>query len=1167
LLLQTTLLGLAIAIILALVAALVGPFLIDWGTQRALFESQASRLVGLNVRVKGPIEARLLPSPRLTLHEIAIGDGAGTIRARALGVEFALGPLMRGEWRAAQMQLAGPQISVGLDSSGHIRAPALAVAFKPDELSVDRLSIEDGTITLTDAASNASVALSRVRFNGEARSFLGPLKGEGAVTVAGQSYPYRIAVGRLTDQGTLKLHLNVDPVDRSLSVETDGALTLTAGEPRFDGTLSLSRPVGIDNRSVGQAAQAVTQPWRVTGKIKATAEAALMDNAEFQYGSEEQGFKLNGVANFAFGKRPHFDAVLSGRQIDLDRAISGADGTRQLPATVIRKLAELGKATFPNSLPIKVGIGIDQITLGGNIVQNLRGDVISGPDGWKLDRFEFRAPGMTQVRLSGRLDVKPDGVAFRGPAEVDASDPKMLTAWLEGRNETSQGDLRPITARGDVALAGDKIAVESLKLEFDRKPVSGRLAYVFPSGTTPARLDAEVKAAQFDVDAAVAFGKALLAGSAIERPRDITLAADVERATFAGFEARDARAQIKIDATGLQLDRMSVGDFAGTSFTATGRVETNGHAPRGNLALDLEVKQTAAIRAAATRVAPKEVESIVSLLDRLRSAKLHAALDVAADDKSPIGTARLTVVGDLDDAQINARAQMSGDLNAPGSADLRIDATADAPQSSAVIKLTNLDWLLAVGNGPGQLKVQASGPANGDMAFALRLSADGLSAQADGKGRLFDGQGLKAVATLRVAAADLRPLRGPTGPGSSLPMQMTSRVTVTGGAVKFDAIDAKLAGSGIRGRLAVDDASPHQIDGAIESDTADVPALLARAIGLQPQGGAAGSAWGWSSEPFGGGVLGKLNGKVTLKVDRARILAQITARALKTTLRFSKDELALDDIAGEIAAGRLSGSVAFHSAEDGLATRARVSLARADVASLLSATARPAVTGLLDLTAEVDGAGLSPITLIGSLKGSGKVALSNGRMTGLDARSFNIVTRAVDQGLPIETSRISDLMGKSLDGGQLLLKSAESVMQISAGQLRLNDASAQSKDAAVSIAGTLDLTDGSMDAQLVLSGSDEAAGARPNIFVALKGPITAPARSIDVSALTGWLTLRAVENQTKRLRAIENVPVQPRGRGMPNTKQAPALPAPIDIRRAPAPRSAGQPAASVRSQN
>ena len=190
---QTTLLGLAIAIILALVAALVGPLLIDWGNHRALFEAEASRLIGVNVRVAGAIDARLLPSPRLTLHDIAIGDGRDTIRAQSLGAELALGPLMRGEWRAAEMHLAGPQISFGLDASGRVRAPNLAVAFKPDELSVDRLSIEDGTVILTNEANGASVTLGRVSFNGEARSLVGPVKGEGAVTIAGQLYPYRVA--------------------------------------------------------------------------------------------------------------------------------------------------------------------------------------------------------------------------------------------------------------------------------------------------------------------------------------------------------------------------------------------------------------------------------------------------------------------------------------------------------------------------------------------------------------------------------------------------------------------------------------------------------------------------------------------------------------------------------------------------------------------------------------------------------------------------------------------------------------------------------------------------------------------------------------------------------------------------------------------------------------
>src|SRR5512147_3207865 len=92
--LQTTLLGLAIAIILALLAALVGPLLIDWGGHRSLFEAEASRLIGVEVRVTGAIDARLLPSPQIMLHEIEVGSGSDKIRATSLGIEFALGSLM-----------------------------------------------------------------------------------------------------------------------------------------------------------------------------------------------------------------------------------------------------------------------------------------------------------------------------------------------------------------------------------------------------------------------------------------------------------------------------------------------------------------------------------------------------------------------------------------------------------------------------------------------------------------------------------------------------------------------------------------------------------------------------------------------------------------------------------------------------------------------------------------------------------------------------------------------------------------------------------------------------------------------------------------------------------------------------------------------------------------
>jgi uncharacterized protein involved in outer membrane biogenesis len=71
---QTTLLGLAIALILALLTALVGPFFIDWNQYRPAFEAQASRVLGLPVRVSGPIDVRVLPTPSLLLSGIEIGS-------------------------------------------------------------------------------------------------------------------------------------------------------------------------------------------------------------------------------------------------------------------------------------------------------------------------------------------------------------------------------------------------------------------------------------------------------------------------------------------------------------------------------------------------------------------------------------------------------------------------------------------------------------------------------------------------------------------------------------------------------------------------------------------------------------------------------------------------------------------------------------------------------------------------------------------------------------------------------------------------------------------------------------------------------------------------------------------------------------------------------------
>ena len=389
---QTTLLGLAIAIILALVAALVGPYFVTWSEHRAFFETEASRLIGLQVRVNGPINLSILPFPSVKLAGIEIGPAgeASRLKARSLGMEFGLGPLMRGEIRAVEMKLSGPEFSVGLNSLGYIDWPNSTLA--ADTLAIDKLNIEDGRVTLTDAASNSKLVLDRIWFSGDVKSLIGPFRGEGAFVTEGNLYGYKVAAGRMGDDG-MRLKLNIDTTESPLSIETEGALAFERFGPRFEGAVTMARPAGT---VLASGKTVVNEPWRLTGKVKANSQSALFEQVAFQYGSEERAARLSGAAEFKFGERPRLQGALSARQVDLDRLIATPELPRRQPLAAIQSFAEMFSRTLQPSIPVTLAVSVDAVTLGGANLQNVGGDLRSDGSTWHLDKLEFRAPGFTQ---------------------------------------------------------------------------------------------------------------------------------------------------------------------------------------------------------------------------------------------------------------------------------------------------------------------------------------------------------------------------------------------------------------------------------------------------------------------------------------------------------------------------------------------------------------------------------------------------------------------------------------------------------------------------------------------------------------------------------------------------------------------------------------------------
>jgi large subunit ribosomal protein L24 len=215
------------------------------------------------------------------------------------------------------------------------------------------------------------------------------------------------------------------------------------------------------------------------------------------------------------------------------------------------------------------------------------------------------------------------------------------------------------------------------------------------------------------------------------------------------------------------------------------------------------------------------------------------------------------------------------------------------------------------------------------------------------------------------------------------------------------------------------------------------------------------------------------------------------------------------------------------------------------------------------------------------------------------------VIRAVDRGLPIDAARIRDRTDAALAGGVLAVPLAEGEISINAGQARLSNTTVRAQRADLAVSGGVNLAEGALDARLTLlgaAGAGAAADSRPEVLIALKGPVDAPRRSIDVTALASWLALRAVEQQSKKLDVLEGrdpaaSPARPASNAdtqiapavqrppaaapaapdaapgdaaaprpqptsvqkpkppAPAAERAPALPPPIDIRPAPAPRA------------
>ena len=133
--------AIAVFLITVIGALFAVPYLVDWNGYRSVFEEEATRLLGREVRVGGAVNLHLLPTPYFRFEKVRIADTSVNLqepffRTDSLTIKLAIPPMIRGVVEANEIELQRPVLRLALDGSdgwnwqsfgqvlGNVRLPA-----------------------------------------------------------------------------------------------------------------------------------------------------------------------------------------------------------------------------------------------------------------------------------------------------------------------------------------------------------------------------------------------------------------------------------------------------------------------------------------------------------------------------------------------------------------------------------------------------------------------------------------------------------------------------------------------------------------------------------------------------------------------------------------------------------------------------------------------------------------------------------------------------------------------------------------------------------------------------------------------------------------------------------------------------------------------------------
>lgn len=1004
-------LGGLLAVLLA--ALFGGPYLVDWNGYRGVFEEEASKILGRDVRVGGAVNVRFLPTPYVRFEKVRLADPSGQtgepfLRADSFTMRLAVSPLLRGAFEANEIELTKPVLSLVLDGHGggnwtSLELKPADLPFIPQNVALHSVRLVDGALGVR--AQDGSVLTRLDGINGElaAETLKGPFKFKGAASVAGAERDLKFATQTTEADGSVRFKASVHGPGPTTSFIFDGKLESFTSAPRISGELTgkfgalapeAAASAAADNAASGAAKPAGAAPlFNLKSDLTADASGASLKNIEIDLDSAAEPQIISGTATAVWNAEPRIDTALNAKWLDLDQ-VAGRNGE---PASfdALHHTAMGVINAFDGFNAVHTRLEVEQVKFAGEQAGSLILDSERVGSTIKLRELKSGLPGGARFEIAGDIKADTDAKVFTGEGSVRGVNIARTLAFLQksGIDVDLKAD-GPFWVAGEVETSEKRFALKSAKAEIAGTPLSAEITIdrgdkrAIALRIDSAKLDtasffpAEARHVQQVVRRA--FGLAdQSAEPAVQPPASRT---SVRIATgelkHDGKIYRDVDVNLVMDGDALDITNVALTTDKGATVRANGNIK----AAKGEIAYAIDApKPESAVEAGALvglaaavgdeRLGDWAPTRLAGLL-RIGNGAPEAA-DVSFD-----GTAA--------GARVSGNVEFDGGFKSWRTAPSRITMSSKASDLSSILGALGVAKLHLKGfqSRPGNATIAIAGAIESGARTFAQIEADGLATVLNGTLSAPAGKPYSLTARAQVKARDARELLAlvgvpsPSGMGG-VSLDGTVDVATTEEAWNFTSNRLKAGLSTLTGSLSLGKSASGgvRVSGDVQADRVLVSSLF----GWIDEGDAAAAtdsasadAGGviWPQAVFNFEPLDHIEGDIRLRARSLELAEGLVARDSDARIAFERGKVALTTMKARAGNGTLNAAATLAKDQGSVALDGKFAL----VTELT--TVHPAAKGRATVEFSATSRAPSAAALVAALAGKGTVKLEDARQPG-----------------------------------------------------------------------------------------------------------------------------------------------------------------------------------------